>query len=323
MAYKRFFCSLTGEDYSIIRQNSRSLINLFVAIGVFVFFIFALCFVSLSLLFLNLFEVDFFAAILAFFFAWMITNIYLLILYTLSKNPFGDNKRNLKAIIPKAIKYCFIIFISLLISKPMEVFVFSKELNRDLLDYRREQLLKYTVLTKDYFDQGSKQIQDLLKEEKDSQLHQALNQDKILQYEKILVENEKKKNDLVTKMDALISKSSFYTQQIMFLSKRHQGSWLVSLIVMVVFLLPAVLKNFISARSKFYMLKKEIETQIVLEEYANFKERYNQIMQGAFGAGYSWIELHDDPPFNYSRKVKNINAASEADFLKSLYQDGI
>jgi hypothetical protein len=321
MAYRRFFCSFSGEDYSIIRESTPTLINLFVAIGVFVLFIAVLSFVSLSLFFLNLFEVDVVAASLALFFAWMITNIYLLILYTLAKNSFSKRPGIGSILFPYLIKYGFIIFISVLIAKPLEAFVFSEELNHEIVAYKAEQLEKYSTLTRDYFDQESAQIRVLLQEQKEKQTVDISNPSLILKYEEILLKNEKKKKELVAKMDMLISKSSFYTQQINILCIKYPKSWLGTMLIMGIFLLPAVLKNLISSKNKFYSLKKDIETRIVVDEYVDFRRKYNEILQTAFGPDYSWVELYEDPPFNYTRKTENRTVLSEEDFIKSLYHD--
>ncbi len=321
MAYRRFFCSFSGEDYSIIRKSTPTLVNLFVAIGVFVLFIAVLCFVSLSLFFLNLFEVDIIAAVLALFFAWMIANIYLLILYTLAKSSFVKDPGFGSILFTYLIKYGFIIFISVLIAKPLEAFVFSEELNTDIAAYKTEQLEKYSALTRDYFDQESAQIRVLLQEQKEKQLADISNPSLISKYEEILVQNEKKKKDLISKMDILISKSSFYTQKINILCTKYPKSWIGTMLIMGIFLLPAILKNLISSKNKFYYLKKDIETRIVVDEYVIFKRTYNQILQTAFGPDYSWVELYEDPPFNYTRKTENRTVLSEEDFIKSLYHD--
>ena len=161
----------------------------------------------------------------------------------------------------------------------------------------------------------------MIQEEKEKHLGRSSDIVKGPNYEAILVQNETRKKALISKMGALISTSNFYAQEIIFLSKNHPISWLASLVVTLFFLLPAIIKNFISSKSEFYQLKNEIETRIVMDEYASFKEKYNVIIQEAFGHEYSWAEQYDDPPFNYLRKVENKNVFSEEDFIKSLYHD--
>jgi len=321
MAINRFFCSLSGEDYSIIRKSPASLRNLFFAIGVFVFFVFVTCAVSLTMLFSNLFDVTFFAVIFAIFLAWMVTNIYLLILYTLSKRTICEVPELKCQILPNLIKYGFIIFMALLVTKPIEVFVFSSDLGKDIKHYKAIQLDKYTKLTSEFFDQESNAIKQLIQQQKDGPSSFDSNHNTSIQLEKILLENEKRKKDLISKMEVLISKSSFYIQRIILLCTKYPKCWLVSLFVLFVFMLPAIMKHLISSQSEFYKLKKNIETKIVLEEYMAFKEVYNQIIQGKFGAQYKWGESHVDPPFNTIRIEKDANLASEDDFIRQLYHD--
>ena len=321
MAINRFFCSLSGEDYSIIRKSSHSLRNLFFAIGVFVLFVFVTCVFSLTMLFINLFDVTFLAVILAIFLAWMITNIYLLILYTLSKRTIGKKQKLKFQILPNLIKYGFIIFISLLITKPIEVFFFSDDLDRDIAEYKAAQLDKYTKLTSEFFDKESESIRQLIQHQKDVTPSMGSDLSSPVPLEKILIENEKRKKDLISKMEILISKSTFYTQRIILLCTKYPKCWLTSLLVLFIFMLPAVLKHLISASSEFYKLKKEIETRIVLEEYNSFKETYNRVIQGEFGTQYAWVELYTDPPFNTQRIERDKKLAPESDLIHQLYHD--
>ena len=321
MPYKRFFCSRSGEDYSIIKECPPSLVNLFVAIGAFVLFVFVTCFFSFAVLFSSIFDLYFFSIVLAFFFAWMVTNIYLLILYTLSISPNKSNTKLGHNILSNLTKYGFIVFISILVTKPLEVFLFSNELAGDMTVFRTEQLDKYRALTNKYFDQETKLIRELLQEQKDKQFTPEYNATQVSEYETILAQNNTREKELTEKMGTLIYKSDFFTQKIIFLCTKHPKSWWVSLFILGIFLLPAVLKSLVSSQSTFSKLKKEIETRIVREEYEWFTARYNTVLRDKFGSNYSWVELYDDPPFNFSRKEEYVSISTEEDFIQSVYHD--
>jgi hypothetical protein len=57
-------------------------------------------------------------------------------------------------------------------------------------------------------------------------------------------------------------------------------SWLVSVVIIAIFLLPVYWKFAIRNKSKFYSIKKDIEHRIVLDEYEQFKRQYRTILSG-------------------------------------------
>ncbi|MEQ3690630.1 MAG: hypothetical protein ABNG98_03870, partial [Flavobacterium sp.] len=80
------------------------------------------------------------------------------------------------------------------------------------------------------------------------------------------------------KLESLISKSNFYIQKIKILLKENIFSWIITLLVIGVFLLPIRMK-FLVRNKRFYVTKREIEEEIVLQAYNEFRIKYSEILE--------------------------------------------
>lgn len=86
------------------------------------------------------------------------------------------------------------------------------------------------------------------------------------------------KIDNYNKLENLISSSNFYTQKIKILLKENIFSWIITLLVVGVFLLPIRMK-FLVRNKRFYVTKREIEEEIVLQAYNDFRIKYSEILE--------------------------------------------
>ena len=115
--------TLSGDDYTIIKQCKQKTRVSFALIGGFVALLFALTFLSALYAFNMLFENYKVGLLLGLFFATMVTNIYLFLLYTFSKTRFPYIPNRTARIISHALRLSFICFIAIIISKPVESFL--------------------------------------------------------------------------------------------------------------------------------------------------------------------------------------------------------
>ena len=152
MNLSRILCTFSGDDYSIISQSDKTIQNRFMAIGGFVTAIFAVCFISCYFTFTQLFQNYFIGIPIGLFFSYMITNIYLLLLYTLSKNSFPNNTDKASQLFSILIRVIFICFIAVIVSKPIETIIFKVPLKIDIAEYKQLQIQKYIQTTNKYFN---------------------------------------------------------------------------------------------------------------------------------------------------------------------------
>src|SRR5678816_3147237 len=104
--------------------------------------------------------------------------------------------------------------------------------------------------------------------------------------------------DSIARMESLVGQSNYYIRGIAILNSRYPLCWLLTVLVMAVFTIPAYLKNFISPDLAFYRKKKEIEVNLVQSAYQSFRDRYASLFQSAYGIEVAFTEQYTDAPFN-------------------------
>ncbi len=317
MNLSRILCTFSGDDYGIIRKSDRTIQNRFKAIGGFVTVIFALCFISCYFTFTKLFQNYFIGIPVGIFFSYMITNIYLLLLYTLSKNSFPCKTNKAAQLFSIAIRVVFICFIAIIVSKPIETILFSMPLEDEIENYKQEQIDKYRKATAEYYDAKTKNLKLIIQKQK--KLYASGETPQIGNYEKLLKKKELQKDDLIASMVSLVSNSNYYTQSIVILNTKYRMCWLITFFTMFVFLFPAYLKNILGEHSTYYETKHTIENRLVKEEYASFKAKYNLLFQEHLNKNIQFSEPFIDAPFNTIRKRDERAFLKEDDLISDLY----
>jgi hypothetical protein len=317
MKFSRILCTLSGDDYSIISLCNKSIQNRFMAIGGFVSTIFALCFVSCYFTFTKLFQNFIIGIPIGIFFAYMITNIYLLLLYTLSINSFPCNIDKAAQLFSIAMRIIFIGFIAIVVSKPIETILYSGSLEREIEIYRQEQIDKYTKSTIEYFDTETKNLKLIIEKQKSVYSNAGFYQ--VENYEKLLQKKEIQRSELINSMTNLVHNSNYFIQSIVILNTKYLTCWFLTFITVVVFLFPAYLKIFLGDQSSFYETKRTIENRLVNEEYASFKTRYNLLFQDQFKISINFSESFIDAPYNTIRKRDEREFLKEDDLISDLY----
>ncbi|MFN8142792.1 MAG: DUF4407 domain-containing protein [Bacteroidia bacterium] len=317
MNIRKSLCTLSGDDYSIIRKCPLFLQNLFAMIGGLVSCIFVICFISSFFTFTKLFQSYYIGIPVSIFFAWMITNIYLLLLYTLTKNVLPHVKNRRAKYISIGVRLLFICFISVVVSKPLESLLFSNQLKIEIEKYRVDQIEKYTALTNSYFENENKQLQEIV--DKQLKIYGSSPLGMTDQYFAMIKRNESKRYELVAKMTKLVNESNYYIQSIIILNKKYPACWLISILSTLIFLAPAYMKNYIGEESQYYDFKRKIETELIQIEYASFKSQYNVILQRQCGKNILFSEQYVDAPFNTVRKKDSREFLKEEDLILELY----
>ena len=317
MNLSRILCTFSGDDYSIISQSDKTIQNRFMAIGGFVTAIFALCFISCYFTFTKLFQNYFIGIPIGLFFSYMITNIYLLLLYTLSKNSFPCKTDKVAQLFSISIRVVFICFIAIIVSKPIETLLFSMPLESEIESYKKKQIDKYRKSTAEYFDAETKNLKLII--EKQKSLYANIETSQIGNYERLLKKKEQQKDELISSMTNLVRNSNYYIQSIVILNAKYKTCWLITVFTIFIFLFPAYLKNFLGEQSFYYEKKRTIENRLVNEEYASFKAKYNQLFQKRLNRNIQFSEPFIDAPFNTIRKKDEKEFLKEDDLISDLY----
>jgi len=317
MSLRKILCTFSGDDYGIISVCSRRTQNRFTAIGTFVLLIFILCFVSCFFTFTKLFQSYFIGIPAGLFFAFMITNIYLLLLYTLTDNVLPHVQRRAGKIISTAFRLLFIWFIAIVVSKPIEMLVFSSWINDEIAVFKQIQLSQFRESTDKYFDSEISQLRDQV--EKQRQLFDEPSAAELSKYELLIQKKETQRTELINRMAELVNHSNYYIRSIVLLNEKYPFCWLITLLVVAIFTIPSYLKEFIPLTGIFYGRKKDIEMQLIKREYESFKATYSELFRAIYNAEIKYSEVFEDAPFNLTRKIDNRIALSEESLIAELY----
>ena len=317
MNLRKILCTLSGDDYGIIKRCDAKIQKKFARIGLYVAAIFAVCAASSYSAFINLFPNRLIGVSIALFFAWMIFNIYLLLLYTLSKNVLPHKKGAKTRIISIVLRVIFICLIATVVSKPLEALIFSAALEAEIVDYKREKLAEYENANEKFYAGETEPLRRLIVSLE--KLSGAENIEKAEKYRRIIAAKESEKNESFAAMRRLIENSNFYIYGIALLNRKYPICWFFTFFIISIFLIPAAIKNFISEKSDYYRIKRKIEMYLVREEYLEFKVGYRQILRENFGAEINFSEPFADAPFNTTLKIDRTQRLPESSLIAELY----
>ncbi|MBS1683514.1 MAG: DUF4407 domain-containing protein [Bacteroidetes bacterium] len=325
---KRLLHVLSGDDLSIIRQCDKKVQNRFAWIGALVACIIVISFISFTTALSRLFNSYIIGISVGVFFALVTANIYLLVLYTLSKNmlPYVASKGAKWVSI--TLRVFLIGVFALIVAKPFELLILSPVLEGDIEEYRNEEYARRMKTIESVYGQSFKDMDWLEKHgDKDSNSSKT-----------ILLSQ---KNADVKALKFRIYHSDFYVQQLRLLNSKHLITWVFTLFMIAVFLAPIYIKYFLPEQADFYQLKREIETRLVLEEYAAFEISYTKLWQKYFQAldqapiertarlnlvmaeiqrnNFEFDVDYHDPPFRTMRKIDSRKFGEQDILLDELY----
>jgi hypothetical protein len=164
-----------------------------------------------------------------------------------------------------------------------------------------------------------------------------------------------------SRLNELLGKSNFYVKTIQILLSENPASWIITIVICGIFLLPIYWKFSIRNHGGFYEKKKHIENKIVHDDYNDFKKTYSLIFENKLRQynRQTWVttihllhklekfnpekfseltqkikaeivdepvskyEYWADPPFRTKRKQSDKHLSSEEELLKTIYPNTI
>ncbi|MBN8676643.1 MAG: hypothetical protein J0M29_00370 [Chitinophagales bacterium] len=307
-----FFISLSGDDYTIIRKLSKRTQIRFLLIGILVSAITLTSLFSWFVMLSNLIELSFFVFLLALFISWMITNIYLLTLYTLSKRVLPCKGKGGSSVASTVGKYLFLAMLGLIVATSFSVLIFQKDIDVHLEQYRTQKIRDYQQLSNQISQSDSILVSQLVLNSHDITTKTF--------FQDYLASQRKKKIESEGRMRSLVRQSPFYIQSIVILYTKYPKHWPFTILFVLVFISPAILKHYLAETNEYYTVKREIEMNIVEDEYKSFKDTYQKLFSGQKDRVIVWREIYEDPPYNTRRKKEYRPHLSDQDILlKELY----
>ncbi len=300
----------TGEDSYVLSQCEEDTQQRFTYIGTLVIVILMLSSISIFYGVNELLDSLIFDFVISIYVVVFFLFLFMLILYTLNKNvlpSISSTENKVSRWVSNFIRIAFLAVLAFLVSQPIEYALFSTQVSTEfnqhitqLLENRNVQLNQEFRYKLDELIINNKPNNTIKKELKQFNEQKKI---KLKQYESYL----KSKNFFMYKM-GLIDTHLWY-------------AWICTGLFILLFILPFYLKYKIPIYSNYYVLKRNIQKNIILEHHQYFVEQYNAFFQ----KNYSNLEIkyqtpYKNPPFNTKLKDKE-KAHSNAQFLNWFFDD--
>lgn len=313
---------ISGGDYFVIKVCDLNIQKKFAFVGGIVVLISILCFVSayytLSVIFNN-----FLLSIpIGLFFSWMITNIYIVLLTTLQKNLLPHNQTKGSKLFSLTIRIAFIVFIATLISKPIEVVFFKRDIRNEIEALKSKIIQNYLAKSNKHYHKEETRVLNELKSIQEIQKMGFDMSESINTQYSILNQILAEKKERINNMEFICRHSNYFLEEMKVLStsRNYFYSWIVTILIIIIFLLPAILKYYISETSSYYARKAKIEKDIIEEHYNKTKIIFTELLYAVRGKNIHIEEKYSDPPFNTIPLVEVRNFSEEKDFLDIIYR---
>ena len=229
----------------------------------------------------------FISVLISVFLVLFIYNFYRLIFSIIEGElDYKSNKLEiLKFIIKRSI---VIVLLSLFISKSFQSYVFENNVSYHLDKYKNE--LKNDFNKKLEISYGSER--DLIiKNFQESRISES-DKDSILSLIELKIDSKR------SEINYAISESNFFITRISIVSGKMPYSWIITILIVSLFLSPIYIFITDPVFRKYDMLYRKVNNKIILDHYDFFKKRYNDLMKQSTGMSIEYPEIYKDPPFN-------------------------
>lgn len=192
-------------------------------------------------------------------------------------------------------------FIGFIISKPIEAYIYKDVIKNDLAKYRQQLIEIHNAKIETLFSS------DLAKLSKQIQYYGQMNgevnfQREINQLNSRIADISNKKRMLSAVSAYRIEAGAYFIFRIRLISKSYPASWLISLLIVLLFLFPVYLIYSISSDDEYFTKKNAREKEIVENDYEAFCDKYEEIFLSKYSMKITFFSRYIDPPFNTTLK---------------------
>jgi hypothetical protein len=287
MKLKNYLYHLSGSDYRMVDSCSRRLRRCFLLLGIAVLLFTLLSGLSSYLAFLQILGNERGGLLLAIFFAWMLSNMYRLLLYAAAKDPLPQSKGRANAGPTWVLRVLFACFLALLISKPLECLLYKRALDTDVLIYKTKAAMENRQQIDAYYRLQIAEVEQL-------------NIDPAYRRQ-FIRSKETACRQAMEEAGALLNSSGFYIQRLRFLNNRHPSCWYITSALILLFLFPLILRRWL--RDCAYEGHHELAARrIVRLNYCAFHKKYLALFLRNHQRHVSCNDNSADPPYNTLEK---------------------
>ena len=269
---KQFLIYICGFDPIILEKDTIANLT-FIKFAFGFTLVIVLSFFSTFIVFINTIENLLASIILAAFFSLLIVNLYRLIIVTSSPNNLKLNKNNFRDMIGHYIvKAVLLLMIFLIISEPVETFIFKDSVNSYLEDYKGELIYNFENQLKlssekaieklTYDNENQIKFREINNLEIDSEV-QKLFEDKI----NLILQNDQ---DRIFDFEEKIINSNFFFKQISIVNSKVPASYLLSILILLIVLYPVYLIMYDENFKSYFELEEESNNYIIQNNWNKY-----------------------------------------------------
>lgn len=244
--------------------------------------------------------------VIGLFFGLLILNLYRLFFSIISTR--YRPKSNFVQIAISVIKRAYILIIlAAFVSKSLETKILSRSLDKHLSKWKYELVENYKNTLDANIDSERQEVHaDFRRKLSDDQLFDRDSEVNRKEYEAerdaLLQDIEASIEIRIHSIEKEISRSNFFITRLRFLGERIKASWLITALMVVLFLYPVYLFLFDPLFTEYARSSEAHNHNKVISEHTSFVTEYNKLF-GKFGEQtILWEELYVDPPFNSLKK---------------------
>ncbi len=284
---------LAGEDYTAYEKCSAKTKSLIRAIGSIVLFIFILTLVSITEAFTEFFHSPWVGLGIGIFVAWLVSNMYLLLLYTLTKNVLVPPISLISSRISFYIRLSTMAFLGMIVSKPIEHYLFKSAVQAEIYILKQDKIQFMEKAINESYSHG---YTDLSPEEWDAQRVKD-----------------------VEEARASILNNAYYIRTVQAINSLD-GIWFFTGLVVLLFCFPTILKRRIGEESHYYKLRLRNQTSLIGKEYQLFLEKYQKAISQFTDEELAFQMRYEDPPYNQKRIQLVTPILGNEDFIKRIHE---
>lgn len=277
--------NLATGDAGLIAQCRSRTRRLFLLAGLGTGLVFMITPYSVYLLFEQAFQLDASAWLMALLFSAMLLNIYRLTLVSVHVNDLpGSSARRGARIVSLTLRGLFMIGLAFFLSAPLATAVFKESGERIAAQYR-------TTLRTELEGLSTAQLARIKQQR--AAASASGDDASVMQ----LASAEKKFTQETERRIAALKHNRFFIKRIQELYRIDPRTWLLTVVISVLFVLPILLKTLAVNRGDHRVLVRAHETDLIEGAFDAFREEYHRLFK-EHGLVVSWQSTYLDPPFN-------------------------
>jgi hypothetical protein len=310
--------NLIGIELDLLSGSSSNVIILFLLSSICLVFVILLTFLSIEYAFEFIFENLIADLFLSIFISYLFGNIYVFLIHTISKDTISKNDKKRFLSLANISRLGFIVFIAFIISKPIEVYLLQNKIDPVVENYKLKIINNSNVVFQNLYAEKIKSI--------DYEIYKIKveNDARMIQESPGMISLINKKNEYIIELQNLINnnqiainKSNFFITKIKILSSTFIISWVICIIVIIVFLLPVYFLYKINTNHDYYTNKSNYERNLIDKDYKLFKYEYSKIFLNKYGADISYYETYLDHPYKTIKKSQALK--NQSDFINKYF----